>query len=117
MATMLRADEIRWALDDPEQPAACHVAEDVGPPLGLTASRADLVTWWRWRYSTLQAENARVGDLLVEALTDAQAYREVTLAALDALGHATGTAARQRQTIARLRDELRRREPVRGTAA
>jgi len=108
---MLRANEIPWARDDPEQPAACRVAEDVGPPSGLTASRADLVTWWRWRYSTLKAENARVGDLLVEALIDAQAYRELLQAALDALSELTYTTDRQSRTIARLRDEFRRLRP------
>ena len=68
MALMVRADEIRWSLADPEQPAACHIAEDVGPPSGLTASRQDLVIWWRWRYAALKAENARVIDLLAQAL-------------------------------------------------
>ncbi len=68
MTATLRADEIRWSLADPGQPAACHVAEDVGPPSGLTASRADLVIWWRWRYVALEAENARVRDLFVQAL-------------------------------------------------
>ena len=76
LGMMLRADEVRWSLDDPEQPPACHVAEDVGPPSGLTASRADLVTWWRWRYSTLKAENARLADLLGQALSEAQGYRQ-----------------------------------------
>ncbi len=85
MTATLRADEIRWSLDDPEQPAACHLAEDVCPPSGLTASRADLVIWWRWRFSTLEAENARVGDLLVQALGESQGYRQVSQAAVDAL--------------------------------
>ena len=74
---MVRADEIRWSLADPEQPAACHIAEDVGPPSGLTASRQDLVIWWRWRYAALKAENARVIDLLAQALGESQGYRVV----------------------------------------
>ena len=49
----LRADEIRWSLDEPE-PAPCHPTEDVGPPPGLTDSRADLVAWWR--HAVLQGE-------------------------------------------------------------
>ncbi len=85
MTVMLRADEIRWSLADADQPAACHVAEDVSPPSGLTASRADLVIWWRWRYAVLEAENARVGDLLVQALGESQGYRQVSRAAVDAL--------------------------------
>ena len=84
----------------------------VDPPAGLTDSRADLVTWWRWRYSMLQAENVMVGDLLVEALTDAQAYRDVSQAALDALSGLTQMTRRQSQTIVRMRDELRSLRPV-----
>ena len=115
---MLRVDEIRWSLDDPEQPAACHVAEDVGPPSGLTASRADLVIWWRWRYAALEAENARVGDLLVQALGESQGYRSVSQAALDTLHDLTETTCQQRRTIARLRDEIRSlREPVKAVLA
>ena len=86
-------------------------------PTGLTTSRADLVTWWRWRYSTLAAEGARQAELLVEALTDAQSYRQVLQATLDSLHDLTTTVDRQRQTIARLHAELRGlREPVRRAA-
>ena len=104
---MLRVGEIRWSLDDPEQPAACHVAADVGPPSGLTASRADLVIWWRWRYAALEAENARVGDLLVQALGESQGYRVVLQAALDALREQAGRHDRLCEQHRRLRDEYR----------
>ena len=107
MTLMLRAEEIRWSLDDPEQPAARHVAQAVSPPSGLTASRADLVTWWRWRFAGLENENARVGDLLVQAIGEAQGYRQTLQAAIDAMNDLTDTTRRQRQTIAHLRDERR----------
>ena len=109
---MLRADEIRWSLDEPE-PATCEPVVAVNPPSRLTASRADLVVWWRWRYAALEAENARVGDLLVQVLSESQGYRSVSQAALDALHGLTETTCQQRRTIARLRDEIRSlREPV-----
>ena len=104
---MLRADEICWSLADPGQPAACHVAEDVGPPAGLTASHDDLVIWWRWRYAALEAENARVGDLLVQALGESQGYRAVLQAALDVLHEQAGRHDRLREQHRRLRDEYR----------
>ena len=104
---MLRANEIRWALDDPEQPATCHVAADIGPPSGLTASRADLVIWWRWRFATLEAENARVGDLLVQALGESQGYRAVLQAALDALREQARRHDRLREQHRGLRVEYR----------
>ena len=103
----LCVDEVRWTLDDPE-PASCHVAEDIDPPQGLTASRADLVAWWRWRYATLDRERAQLADLFVQALGEAQSYRTLTHAALDTVYHVTDTTDRQRRTITRLRDEYRR---------
>ena len=60
-------------------------AEDVGPPSGLTASRQDLVIWWRWRYAVLQAENAKVSALLDQVLGETQGYRVALQVALDAL--------------------------------
>ncbi len=107
MTVMLRADEIRWSLADADQPAACHVAEDVSPPSRLTASRADLVIWWRWRYAALEAENARAGDLLVQALGESQGYRAVLQAALDALGKQARQHDRLSEQHRRLRDEYR----------
>ena len=103
----LQADEIRWTLDERE-PAPCRPAEDVGPPPGLTASRADLVVWWRWRYAELESENARAVDLLVQALGEAQDYRQVLRAALDILHNLTHKTRRQQQVVTRLRDEIRR---------
>ena len=126
MTVTLRADEIRWSLADPGQPVPCHVAEDVGPPSGLTASRADLSIWWRWRYAALEAENARVGDLLVQALGESQGYRVVSQAALDALCEQALRHNRLREPHRRLRDEYRsyrervlrdERRAGRGTAA
>ena len=107
MTVMLRADEIRWSPADSAQPAACHVAEDVGPPSGLTASRTDLVIWWRWRYAVLKAENARVGDLLAQALGESQGYRVVLQAALDALQEQAHQHDQLREQHRRLRDEYR----------
>jgi|TARA_B100001971_G_C17931305_1_gene402848 hypothetical protein len=74
----------------------------------LTASRADLVVWWRWRYAELESENARAVDLLVQALGEAQDYRQVLRAALDILHNLTHTTRRQQQVVTRLRDEIRR---------
>ena len=115
---LLRADEIRWSLDEPE-PMPCHVAVDGWRPrAGLTGSRADLVTWWRWRYAALEAENARVGDLLAQVLSESQGYRSVSQAALAALHDLTETTCQQRRTIARFRDEIRSlREPVKAVLA
>ena len=107
MTVMPRADEIRWSLADCPQPAACHVAEDVGLPSGLTGSREDLVIWWRWRYAVLQAENARVGDLLAQALSESQGYRVVSQAALDALREQALRHGRLQDQHRRLRDEYR----------
>ena len=107
MTVMLHVDEICWSLADPRQPAACHVAEDVGPPAGLTASHDDLVIWWRWRYAALEAENARVGDLLVQALGESEAYRAVLQAALDVLHEQAGRHDRLREDHGKLRDEYR----------
>ena len=114
--TVLAAEDIRWSLDEVE-PAPCHQPAPALPQ-GLTASRADLITWWRWRYAALEVEKARVGDLLVQGLTEAQAYRQVLQAALDALHDLTDTTHRQRRTIVHLRDEIRRlREPVKAVTA
>ena len=107
MTVMLHVNEIRWSLDDPGQPAACHVAEGVGSPSGLTASRADLVIWWSWRYSELLSENARVGNLLVQALGESQGYRAVLQAALDALHEQGRRHDRFREQHRRLQDEYR----------
>ena len=106
MTPMQRADEIRWSLDEPEL-APCHPSEDVGRPSGLTASRADLVTWWRWRYAALKAENGRVGDLLIQALGESQGYRAVSQAAVDALHEQARRHDRLREQHHRLRDEYR----------
>ena len=103
---MLSADDIRWSLDEPEL-SPCHPVEDVGPPSGLTASRADLVVWWRWRYAALGAENAGLADLLVQALGEAQGYRQVLQAALDALCEEACRHGRLREQHRRLRDEYR----------
>ncbi len=103
---MLRADEIRWSLDEPE-PATREPAVAVNPPSGLTASRADLVVWWRWRYAALEAENARVGDLLVQALSESQGYRAVLRVALDALRKQARQHDRLRDQHHRLRAEYR----------
>ena len=103
---ILRADEIRWSLDEPE-PATREPAVAVNPPSGLTASRADLVTWWRWRYAMLTAENALVSDLLVQAIGEAQGYRVVLQAALDALHTQEHQHARLREQHRRLHDAYR----------
>ena len=103
---VLGVDEIQWELDEPE-PTPCHVAEDIGPPSGLTASRADLVIWWRWRYTALEAENARMADLLVQALGEAQGYRQVLHEALDALYTQGHRHDRLREQHSRLRNEYR----------
>ncbi len=107
MTVMLRADEICWLLADPGQPAVCHVAEDVGPPPGLTDSRADLVIWWRWRYAALKAESARLADLLVQVLSESQGYRAVLQAALDALREQARQHDRLSEQHCRLQDEYR----------
>jgi len=104
---MLYADEMRWSLGDHRQPTARYVAEDVSLPLGLTASRADLVVWWRWRYAALGAENAGLADLLLQALGEAQGYRQVLQAALDALCEEACRHGRLREQHRRLRDEYR----------
>ena len=87
MTVMLRADEIRWSLADSDQPAACRMAEDVGPPSGLTASRADLVIWWRWWYAVLEAEvlnSARIAgksdDEIRSLVSRLHAYRDAIAA-------------------------------------
>ena len=105
-------------MTEPE-PAPCHVVEGVSPPpQGLTGSRADLVTWWRWRYSMLGGERARLAALLVQALGEAQSYRQVSQSALDTLHDLTDTTHRQCLTIGHLRDEIRRRrEPVKEAAS
>ncbi|HJN17463.1 MAG TPA: hypothetical protein QGH10_18300 [Armatimonadota bacterium] len=110
---MPKLDEIRWSLEEPGPPLPRHVALDVGPPPAGLNSRANLVAWWRWRYASLDRENARLGDLLVQVLSEAQSYRQVSQASLDALHDLTDTTRQQRQTIARLHDEIRRvREPA-----
>ena len=104
---MLRADEIRWSLDESE-PATREPAVAVNPPSGLTASRADLVVWWRWRFAVLKAESARVRDLLIQALGESQGYRAVLQAVLDALHELGRRHNRLRDQHRRLRDEYRR---------
>ncbi len=114
---MRRADEIRWSLDEPES-ATREPAVAVNPLSGLTASRADLVVWWRGRYAALEGERARVAALFVQALSEAQGYRAVSQAALDALHDLTETTWQQRRTISRLRHEIRSlREPVKAVLA
>ena len=108
MTALLKADEIRWSIDEPE-PAILSTATEsvVGSPQGLTASRADLVTWWRWRYTTLEAELARTEDLLVRSLSEASGYRAVSQAALGALHEQAHQHDRLREQHRRLRDEYR----------
>ena len=107
MTVMLCVDEIGWTLDADLEPAR-HVAEAVGPPPSdLTDSRADLVLWWRWRYSTLRAVNARLADLLGQALSEAQGYRQVLQACLDASQEQGRRHDRRREQHSRLRDEYR----------
>ena len=111
---MRRADEIRWSLDEPE-PATREPAVAVNPPSGLTASRADLVVWWRWRFAVLEVENASVRDLLIQALGESQGYRAVLQAALDALREQARRHDRLGEQHRRLRDEYRsHRERVLG---
>ena len=104
---MPRANEMTWTLADSTQPAASHVAEDVGPPSGLTASRADLVTWWRWRYAAIEADNARMNDRLVQALGESQAYREMLQVALDTQREQAGRHRHLCEQHRRLQDEYR----------
>ena len=96
------------AAEDVPESAACRVTEDVGPPAGLTDNRADLVTWWRWRYSTLESDSARSFTLLVQALGEAQGYRQALQAALGVLHEQAGQLDRLRNQNNRLRDEYRR---------
>jgi len=103
---ILRADEIRWSLDEPE-PATREPAVAVNPPSGLTASRADLVVWWRWRYAALDGERARVVAQFVRALSEAQGYRAVLQAVLDALHELGRRHKRLRDQHRQLRDEYR----------
>ena len=74
--TMPDVDEIRWSIAEPD-PATPPITV-VGPPTGLTDSRADLVAWWRWRFARLKAENSRMEDLLIRAISDATGYRRAT---------------------------------------
>ena len=103
---MLRADKIRWSLDEPE-PATREPVVAVNPLSGLTASRADLVVWWRWRYAALDGERARVVALFVQALSEAQGYRAVLQAVLDALHELGRRHNRLRDRHRQLRDEYR----------
>ena len=115
MAVMFQVDEICRSLDGPEPPP-CYPAQDDGPPPGLTNSRADLVTWWRWRYAALKAKNASLADLLVQALGEGQGYRAVLQAALDALRKQARRHDCLHEQHRRLRDEYRSyRERVRPT--
>ena len=77
------------------------------PPQSLTASRADLVTWWRWRYATLEADNSRLDDLLVRALGESQGYRAAMQAAIDALRELGRRHDRLDEQHRRLREEYR----------
>ena len=104
-STVSTAEDIRWSLDESE-PAICHPPAPALPQ-GLTTSRADLVTWWRWRYSTLKAENAQLENLLVQALGEAQGYRQVSQACLDASQDQGRRHDRLREQHHRLRDEYR----------
>ena len=79
----------------------------VNPPSGLTASRADLVAWWRWRYAALDGKRARVAALFVQALSEAQCYRAVVQAVLDALHELGRRHNRLRDQHRQLRDEYR----------
>ena len=104
---MLSVDDIRGAVDEPV-PATCGNQPEFGPPPeGLTASRADLVIWWRWRYSTLKAENARLAAQLDQVLNEAQGYRALLQAALDTQHEQGHRHDRLRDQHHRLRDEYR----------
>lgn len=106
MTELLRIDDIRWTIDQPE-PAPCHVAEPVDlPPVGSN-TRADLASWWRWRPATLEGEDTQLGDLLVTALTEAQNYRQVVQAALGALHEQGRRHDRLEEQHSRLRGEYR----------
>ena len=107
MTLMLGVDEISRSLAGPGQPAAWRGAEDVCPPQGLTASRAHLVVWWRWRYARLEAKTSRLEDLLVQVLGEAQGYRRALHAALDVLHQRVRQHDRLREQDRRLRDEYR----------
>jgi hypothetical protein len=82
-------------------------AISVGPPLGLTGSRQDLVIWWRWRYAVLQAENAKVSNLLDQVLGETQGYRVALQVACDALREQACRHDRLREQHRSLRDEHR----------
>ena len=87
--------------------ASTVLAVEYIQPEGLTASRADLVRWWQWRYSVLTAENARLGDLVVQAIGEASGYRQVLQAALDTVREQRCERDRLRKQHHRLREEYR----------
>ena len=95
-------------------PRPTDVVAVVDPPHGLTASRADLVVWWRWRFAALQGELTRLEDLLVQVLGESQSYRAVLQSAFDALHEQRHQHDRPPEQHRRLRDEYRdHRERVR----
>ena len=81
--------------------------EAVGPPQDLTGSRAALVRWWRWRYSTLKAENARLAAQRDQVLNEAQGYRALLQASLDTQHEEGRRLVRLREQHHRVRDEYR----------
>lgn len=99
-------DSIRWSLDEPE-PAPSPARVLCPQPRDLTDSRADLVRWWRWRYSSLQADLTETEDLLIRSLSEAHGHRAVLRAALDALLEQGCQHDRLREQHRRLRDEDR----------
>jgi hypothetical protein len=52
-------DDIRWGLDQPK-PKASNLTAPTPPP--ADRSRANLVAWWQWRYTCLNAECARLAQ-------------------------------------------------------
>ena len=102
---LLPVDDIRWTSGEPEP--AHHAVPAVGPPHDLTGSRADLVTWWRWRYSTVTAENARLTAQRDQAVRECQRYRALLQAALDTQHEQGHQFDRLREQQHRVRDEYR----------
>ena len=102
----LNVDEIRWSIAEPKPATPPRVV--VSPPTGLTDNRADLVAWWRWRHSRLEAENSQMEDLLVRAISEAHGYRLALQAALGTLHKQGLQLDRLRGQQHQLRNEYRR---------
>ena len=102
---MIPVDQIRWTLGEPE-PAPSGPSTPKPAPT-VTNSRASLVQWWQWRYASLNAECSRLENVAVQSLCEAQFYREIGQVALEQSHDLTQKADRQRETIGRLRRELK----------